>query len=149
MTTATRYKELNESYLQTLSSNAYHDGAAGTIRDAVWAALQGDTNTDVNRGLIDAAKKLTHDAMGLLDATIGLIHNDWLDSKCDWHRIDGFFDKKSDCLEKLWVINQLEEQSYRIEKIHAEFGPATGRGLATASTFLQAAFLLLNEVDDD
>ena len=47
-------------------------------------------------GLTDSAEKLTHDAMGLLEAAIGSLDKDWLDGRLDWHRVDSFWNAKFD-----------------------------------------------------
>jgi hypothetical protein len=163
MTTTASYKEVNESYLGTLCSNAYYEGGAGTIRDAVLMALQFDTSDASSGRMIDAAEKLTRDAMGLLETSISLVHDDWLNSKCDWNRIDEFFSSSFGPAELFWMITQLEEQQQRVWKIYFEHAGAIGRhlpdgelalghrwhhDLALAATFLQAAALLLKEAED-
>ena len=161
-TTTTHYERLGELYTQTLCQNAYYNGAAGTIRDAVLGSVAwlSDKSIDLNDA-ITAAQKLTHDAMGFLDCTIGLIDTDWLENRCDWKRIDSFFDNQLDQNELQWVIDQLDEQQQRVWKIYFEHAGATGRhladgdpalgirwhhDLALAATFLQAAGLILQEV---
>ena len=161
-TTTTPFERLGELYTQTLCQDAYYEGAAGTIRDAVLGSVAwlADKSIDLNDA-ITAAQKLTHDAMGFLDCTIGLIDTDWLENRCDWKRIDSFFDKQLDQNELGWVIEQLDEQQQRVWKIYFEHAGAPGRhladgepalgirwhhDLALAATFLQAAGLILQEI---
>lgn len=162
MTTTTTHEKLGELYTQTLCQDAYYEGAAGTIRDAVLGSVSwlGDKPICLDSAMA-AAEKLTHDAMGFLDCTIGLINTDWLENRCDWHRIDAFFNKQLDQNELSWVIEQLNEQQERVWKIYFEHAGATGRhladgepalglrwhhDLALAATFLEAAAMLLSEV---
>ena len=146
MTTTTRFEPLGELYVGTLVEDAHHGGIPATIRDAVWASLQGDTKTDINCGLIDAAAKITHDAMGFVEHSKGWVSEDWIASDphqlsrlCDWKRIDAFFDMASlhQTDERLWVIHQLEEQFTRCCQYDMDL---------TALLF-DAAALLLNEVE--
>ena len=117
MSTATKsFEPLGELYIGTLVENALYQGVPGTIRDAVWASLQGDTQANIDGGLVDAAAKLTRDAMGLVEHDRGWVSSDWLDeSLCDWKRLDSFWDMASlhETDERLWVIHQLETQSLR------------------------------------
>ena len=49
------FEQLNDLYIGILASDAHHEGAAGNIRDAVWASLQGDIRTNISEGLVDGA----------------------------------------------------------------------------------------------
>ena len=144
MTTATRFEPLGELYVGTLVDNAIWQGVPGTIRDAVWASLQGDTKTNINCGLIDAAAKLTHDTMGFVELVAGWVSSDWLGSDpnerlCAWKRIDDFFDSASlnAIAERDWVIHHLESQATRCHQYDQ----------STAALLFSAAALLLKEVE--
>ena len=163
-TTTTPYAQLGELNTQTLCQDAYYEGAAGTIHDAVLGSVSwlGDKPICLDSAMA-AAEKLTHDAMGFLDCTIGLIDTDWLENRCNWHRIDAFFDKQLDQNELRWVVEQLDEQQQRVWKLYFEHAGSTSRhladgevalghrwhhDLALAATFLQAAGLILQEVKE-
>jgi hypothetical protein len=157
MTTATPYQELGELYLQTLCQNAYYEGAAGTIRDAVLGAAAVVIGKQVDPGdLIRAAQKLTLDAMGFLERTIGRVSTDWLRNRCDWARIDAFWDG-TDRSDIAWVTEELDSQADRAWKTYYEHAVKPSgetfvrwhHDLALAATFLQAAALLLKEVQGD
>ena len=145
--TTTTFEPLGELYVSTLISNAHHSsGAVGTIADAVWAALQGDTKTNINTGLIDAGAKLTHDAMGMVEFSKGWVSGDWiapnphqLEHLCDWKRIDDFFDSASlnAIAERDWVIHHLESQATRCHQYDEPM----------AALLFSAAALLLKEVE--
>lgn len=145
MNTATKsFEPLGELYVGTLVSNAHYQGVPGTIRDAVWASLQGDTKININCGLIDAAAKLTHDAMGFVEHSKGWVSSDWLGSDpnerlCDWRRVDTFFDTASlhETAERDWVIHQLDEQATRCHLIDD----------VIAGMSFRTAALLLKEVE--
>ena len=161
MTTATTHEKLGDLYRESLCQDAYYKGAAGTIVDAVlgsfaWLAA---TNPDLNT-CREAASKLTRDAMGFMERTIGLIHDDWLSNKCDWARIDAYFYNEGNN-DHEWVIEQLNEQQERVWKIYFDYAgrpdSTAGEGrerlgirwhhdLALAATFLEAAAMLLSEV---
>ena len=177
MTTTTSYEQLGELYLETLCQNAYYGGAAGTIRDAVLTAAGCGGPAD-GPDLLRAAQKLTLDAMGFLERSIGQVSTDWLRNQCDWARIDAFWDATERSIrypygdycpegteteieaaqaECRWVIEQLDLQADRAWKTYFEHAgkPITNLGirwhhdLALAATFLQAAALLLKEVQCD
>ena len=144
-TSTTRFEPLGELYVGTLVENANYGGIPGTIRDAVWASLQGDTKTNINCGLIDAAAKVTHDAMGFVEQSKGWVSGDWIASNphqlqrlCDWKRIDAFFDMASlhQTDERFWVIHQLEEQVTR----------CSYSDMRMEAQLFNAAALLLKEV---
>ncbi|MEY4359816.1 MAG: hypothetical protein RLZZ631_1302 [Cyanobacteriota bacterium] len=155
MTTTTINEQLGELYLETLCQNAYYEGAAGTIRDAVLGAAGCGGPAD-GPDLLRAAQKLTLDAMGLLERSIGRILTDWLRNRCDWARIDAFWDG-TDRSDIAWVTEELDLQADRAWKTYFEHAgkPVTNLGirwhhdLALAATFLQAAALLLKEVQGD
>lgn len=87
----TPFEQLGELYLESLCQDAYYGGAAGTIVDAVTTAA-GCGGAPDGPDLIRAAAKLTRDAMGYLQRTIGQISTDWMEEGCDWARIDQFWD---------------------------------------------------------
>ncbi|MFM1900242.1 MAG: hypothetical protein RLZZ216_818 [Cyanobacteriota bacterium] len=151
----TQYEQLGELYLETLCQNAYYDGAAGTIRDAVLLALSGDNKTEAAIGSLDAAQKLTHDAMGFLERAVSHVSRDCEDNRCDWARIDAFWDG-TDRSDIAWVIQELEQQSGNAWRLsfHGDgksqrLSLKTRHDLNVASVFLSAAALLLKEVQDD
>ncbi len=169
----TTYEQLPELYLGVLCSDAYYEGAAGTIRDAVLSAAGCGGNPD-GPDLALAAQKLTRDAMGFLERTIGRISSDCLDTRCDWARIDSFWgmadllshpegdycpestesELEAAQIELCWVVEQLDQQADRAWRTYFDHAskPVTDLGirwhhdLALAATFLQAAALLLKEV---
>ena len=151
---ATTCEQLGELYLETLSQDAYYEGAAGTICDAVLMALSGDNKANAAIGSLDAAQKLTHDAMGFLERTISRISSDCLDNRCDWVRIDAAITGKCDPGELSWVTEQLGQQGDRAWSAFCNLatqpqdnGYLWHHDLATAATLLKAAALLLKEVD--
>lgn len=175
MTTATPYQELGELYLETICQNAYYEGAAGTIRDAVITAAGHGGYAD-GPDLIRAAQKLTLDAMGFLERTIGRVSTDWLRNRCDWARIDEFWrvggrirysygdytptgteaEQEAAQAECQWVTEELDSQADRAWKTYfehagkpsGELGVRWAHDLALAATFLQAAAMLLKEVQE-
>ena len=157
MTTTTPYEQLGELYIETLCQNAYYEGAAGTIRDAVLGAAAVTINKQADPGdLLCAAQKLTHDAMGFVERCLSWVSDDWLRNRCDWARIDAFWDG-TDRSDIAWVTEELDQQADRAWKTYFDHAgkPVTDLGirwhhdLALAATFLQAAALLLKEVQDD
>jgi hypothetical protein len=156
VSTTTTYEQLGELYLETLCQNAYYDGAAGTIRDAVLGAAAVAFDKQADPGdLLCAAQKLTLDAMGFLERSIGRVSTDWLRNRCDWARIDAFWDG-TDRSDIAWVTEELDLQADRAWKTYFEHAgkPITELGVrwhhdvALAATFLQAAALLLKEVQE-
>ena len=154
---AAPFEQLSDLYRESLCQDAYYNGAAGTIVDAVVAQLHGN-HAHIIGGLIDAAAKLTHDAMGFVERTISLIHDDLLSNECDWARIDDYFkgylvstswissatsipmsspedgeENRRRCqawnAELPWVIEQLNKQSQRVWKIYFDYA---GRSDLTA-----------------
>jgi len=154
-TTITPYEQLGELYLEVLCENAYYEGAAGTIRDAVLLGLSNSNKAEAAIGSLDAAQKLTQDAMGFLERTIGRVSTDWLRNRCDWARIDAFWDG-TDRSDIAWVTEELDLQADRAWKTYFEHaGKPSGEtfvrwhhDMALAATFLQAAALLLKEVQE-
>ena len=157
MTTTTHFEELGELYTGTLVSNAHFGGGAASIADAVLAALwfnPGELSwpTDKDKtGLRNAAEKLTHDAMGLLEATIGTIDQDYLQQRRDWHRIDSFWRAKFDtpeqeALEAVFVFDQLTRATAQAwedygEHCHADWA----HDISRAADYLGAAARLIKE----
>lgn len=143
MTTAARFEPLGELYVSHLVEDAYYKGAAGTIVDSVITAA-GCGGAPDGPDLMRAAAKLTRDAMGFLQHTIGLIDNDWNQEFCDWQRIDRFWDNHTNKLqhprgdytadgikaeveaaqeEALWAQEQLSAQGQRIWGTYSSYLP--------------------------
>ena len=115
MATQTKHFEaLPELYLETIKSNAYYQGAAGTIVTAVIrsAGCGGDPD---GPDLIRAAAKLTRDGMGFADTCIGLIDQDCLHDRRDWHRIDQFWDR-CDGWRSVWPPEDEAQEAVGIDK---------------------------------
>ena len=153
--TITPYEQLGELYLETLCQNAYYEGATGTIRDAVLLGLSNSNKAEAAIGSLVAAQKLTQDAMGFLERTIGRVSTDWLRNRCDWARIDAFWDG-SDRSDIAWVTEELDLQADRAWKTYfehagkpsGELGVRWAHDMALAATFLQSAALLLKDVQE-
>jgi hypothetical protein len=151
------HEQLGELYIETLCQNAYYEGAAGTIRDAVLLALSGDNKTNANIGCIDAAAKLTRDAMGFVERCLGWVSDDWFKGGADWKRIDAYWDSAdSSDAGRRWLIEQLQEQSERAWRAYfdhagrpgvSDLGVRWHHDMALAATFLEAAAMLLQEVE--
>jgi len=152
--TITTFEQLGELYVGTLVSDAYFKGAAGTVADAVLEALTGDTGDNTRRGCLDAAARLTRDAMGFLEHTVGLIDQDWLAGRCDWARIDQCWGQPLNAVEQRWLHEQLSEQADRAWNTYRRYLPDGEEhnggihldwihDLALAATFLQAAAMLV------
>ena len=153
----TSFEALGELYTGTLISNAHFGGGSASIVDAVLAALwrepdQPDWPTVRDRArLSDAAAKLTHDAMGLLEVSISTLDKDWMAGRRDWHRIDSFWDSRFDspeqeALEAVWVFDQLTRAMHQAwedygEHCHADWA----HDISRAADYLGAAALLVKE----
>ena len=156
-TPTTSFEALGELYTGTLVSNAHFGGAAATIADAVLAALwfnPGELSwpTDKDKiGLRNAAEKLTHDAMGLLEASVGTLDQDWLQHRRDWHRIDSFwratFDSpEQEALEAVFVFDQLTRAMHQAWEDYGDHCRADwAHDISQAAAFLGAAANLLAE----
>ena len=152
MTTTTAFEQLDELYVGTLVSNAYRGGAAGSIANAVLEAQTGATDENMRRGCLDAAFRLTLDAMGFLEHTIGLIDQDWLAGRCDWARIDQCWRHQLNAAEQRWLHEQ-GKRAWSTYRRYLPDGEEHNGGihmnwihdLALAATFLQAAAALVDE----
>lgn len=158
MTTSTKhFEELGELYRGVLVSNAHFGGGAGTIADAVLAALwfnpgqTGWPSEQDKTGLRNAAEKVTHDAMGLLENSIGTLDKDWLEQRRDWHRIDSFWNAKFDssekeALEAVWVFDNLTRATAQAWDDYAEHCNADwAHDISRAADYFGAAALLVKE----
>jgi len=155
--TATHFEPLGELYIGTLVSNAHFGGGARTIADAIIAALwrgPGETSWPTARDkarLTDGAEKLTHDAMGLLEAAIGTLNKDWLDGLRDWYRLDSFWNAKFDspekeALEAVWVFDQLTRATAQAWDDYAEHCNADwAHDISRAADYFGASALLVKE----
>ena len=179
--TATSFPNLGELYLSCLANDAFHEGTAGSIRDAVINAA-GCGGAPDGPDLIRAAERLTRHAMGALELCISLISSDQLESPdgTHWPRLNAFFDARSSVMlphpdgdfdacgseaeqgqaqsELRWVIEELKTQSLRCHLIYRSYSDPAGAkhaggihwdwisDLMTASTFLKASSLLLEEL---
>ena len=160
-TTTTPFEQLGELYLQTLASDARYQGAAGTIVSAItcWhdvlEILQPEQLSQLRPHQVSAACTLTHHAMGLLEAGIGLISKDTLHETTDWVRIDRYWDNRSNPADDAWVHAQLTQQAERCWELYRDYANPEGtqnhggihwewiHDLAMAATFLRAAALLI------
>ena len=158
--TISSFEQLGELYTGTLISNAHFGGGAGTIADAILAAVwrsPGETRWPTARDkarLTDAAGKLTHDAMGLLDAAIGTLDKDWMENRRDWYRMDSFFNAKfgtpeEEAHEAVWMFDQLTRATAQAWDDYAEHCNADwAHDVSKAADFLGAAARLLEEAFD-
>ena len=156
MATQTKhFEELPELYLETIKSNAYYQGAAGTIVTAVIRAAGCGGDPD-GPDLIRAAAKLTRDGMGFADTCIGQIDQDCLHDRRDWHRIDSFWDRceasnldwppEEEAQEAVWIDSQLRGASADLLHAYANHRRADWCGdLHVAAIFFKAAAELVAE----
>ena len=162
----TTYEQLGELYIETLAQNAYYRGAAGTIVDAIssWhdvlSVIKPDQPSQRRPHQMNAAAKLTRDAMGFVERTVSWVSDDWFKGGADWARIDAYWDSATlNPDETQWVIEQLSEQGKRAWSAYRSYLPDgvlyNGgihlnwiHDLALAATFLQSAALLLKEVEE-
>ena len=91
MSIATKpFEQLGELYLGTLVSDAYHQGFAGTIVDAIngWHGvleiIQPDQQSQLRSHQVNAACTLTHHAMGLYCAGKVFARADWQEQARDF-----------------------------------------------------------------
>jgi len=158
MTTSHKhFEELGELYTGTLVSNAHFGGAAATIADAVLAALwfnpgELDWPSEKDKtGLRNAAEKLTHDAMGLLENSIGTLDKDYLEQRRDWHRIDSFWratfeSSEQEALEAVWVFDNLTRAMQQAWEDYGEHCEAEwAHDISRAADYFGAAALLVKE----
>ena len=147
----TTYEQLGELYIETLAQNAYYQGAAGTIFDAVHAAAGCGGNPD-GPDLLRAAEKLTQDAMGFMERTLGWISGDWFKGGADWARIDQSWNQPLNATEQRWLHEQLSEQADRAWRAYfdhsgrpdpSKLGLRWHHDMALAASFLQAAAMLV------
>ena len=162
MTTTTKtHEKLGELYIETICQNAYYEGAARTIRDAVVSHITfNEISCDLNdEHCRDAAAKLTRDAMGFMERTISLISDDQRSGETDWARIDAYFNapipekhhldfnSALDTPETRWMIEQLNKQSERACDAYTDHAKADwAHDVSMACVFLKAAALILNVV---
>ena len=151
MTTTTNtptqgFKPLGELYLRALIDDAYHESAAGTIRDAITTAA-GCGGAPDGPDLMRAACQLTRSAMGYLEAGMGQISRDELEEWVDWARIDAFWDSctnkaehpdggyvadgteaevEAAQAEAIWVHEQLDNQSERVSLLYRDYANPEG-----------------------
>lgn len=154
MNTETKsFEPLGELYIETLCQNAYYEGAAASIRDAVldWHGVlsmidPGVQNTS-NSHAISASHKLIHDAMGFMERTLSWISEDWLKGGADWKQIDAFFESSEIASSEIsWVIAQLHEQSERAWDAYTDHAKADwAHDISMAATFFKAAAMILSE----
>ena len=160
-TTTAPFEQLPELYLGTLVSDAYYEGFAGTIVSAInsWhdvlEVTQPDQQSQRRPHQVNAASTFTRHAMGLLEATIGLISRDSLHETADWARIDRYWDNRSNPADDAWAHAQLMQQAERCWGLYRSYAHPEGsqhndglhcrwiHDLAMAATFLQAAALLI------
>ena len=146
MTTTTPFKPLGELYLRALVDDAYHQGAAGSIRDAITTAA-GCGGAPDGPDLMRAACQLTRSAMGYLEQGLGQISRDELGEWVDWTRIDAFWggctnkaehpdgsyvadgteaEVEAAQAEAIWVHEQLDNQGERIWLLHRDHANPEG-----------------------
>lgn len=151
-TTTAPFEQLGELYLGTLVSDAYHQGFAGTIVDAIngWhdvlEILQPDQQSQLRPHQVNAACTLTHHAMGLLEHCISGVSHEVVDQQRDWARIEAFWDGGPHSKEtQLWMHGQLQAAATDTwDRFHELSGHADWvHHLAMAATFLQAAAMLV------
>ena len=159
MATQTKhFEEIPELYLETIKSNAYYQGAAGTIVTAVIRAAGCGGDPD-GPDLIEAAAKLTRDGMGFADTCISFVDQDCLHDRRDWGRIDQSWDRcensyenfegwppEEEAREAVWIDKQLRAASADLLSAYAKHRQADWCGdLHVAAIFFKAAAELVAE----
>ena len=149
--TTTKHEPLGELYLEALVNDSYYGGIPSTISDAF---QESDP--------IDAAGKLTRDAMGMLELTISRISDDQLDlpHETDWPRLDAFWDGPSSLEERQWAIVELRSQALRCFDTYRAYADPKGSlhnggihwewisDLRVAGILLMSASLFLKGVEE-